>query len=81
MTTASDELIASLGELRRRLPSMRLGQLICNMATVAKGPIPGATWDVEDDELLDAIRTQLEQLKAGRSSESPMIDPVDRVLS
>lgn len=76
MTSPSDELVASLGELRRRLPSMRLGQLICNLATVAKGPVPGATWDVEDDELLDAIRTQIEQLSAGRSSEPPMIDRV-----
>jgi hypothetical protein len=32
-----DELVESLAELRRVLPSMRLGQLISNMATVARG--------------------------------------------
>ena len=57
-----DELMESLAELRRTLPSMRLGQLIANMATVARGAIPGAIWEMEDDELLAAIRWQLQQL-------------------
>jgi hypothetical protein len=59
-----DELIDSLAELRRALPSMRLGQLIANMATVARGAVPGAVWDAEDDELLQAIRWQLQQLSS-----------------
>jgi len=41
---------------------MRLGQLIANMATVARGATPGAIWEAEDDELLAAIRWQLRQL-------------------
>lgn len=57
-----DELIESLAELRRALPSLRLGQLIANMATVARGAVPGAIWEAEDDELLGAIRWQLQQL-------------------
>ena len=57
-----DELIESLAELRRALPSMRLGQLIANMATVARGAVPGAIWEMEDDELLTALRWQLQQL-------------------
>jgi hypothetical protein len=65
-----DELIESLAELRRALPSMRLGQLIANMATVARGADPGAIWEMQDDELLRAIRWQLEQL----SSRSPAGD-------
>lgn len=60
--TAHDELLESLAELRQALPSMRLGQLIVNMATVARGTDPGAVWDAEDDELLAAIRWQLKQL-------------------
>ena len=60
--TTHDELIESLAELRSALPSMRLGQLISNMATVARGAVPGAIWEVEDDELSAAIRWQLEQL-------------------
>ncbi|MFN4259297.1 MAG: hypothetical protein ACK4RK_08350 [Gemmataceae bacterium] len=61
-TMAHDELIESLAELRRALPSMRLGQLIANMAPVARGAVPGAIGEAEDDELLAAIRWQLEQL-------------------
>jgi len=63
-TTAHDELIESLAELRRSLPSMRLGQLIANMATVARGASADAIWEVEDAELLAAVRWQLDQLSA-----------------
>ena len=63
----NDELLDAILELRRALPSMRLGQLIANMATVARGPIPGAVWDAEDDELLAAVRWQLEQLSVTSS--------------
>ena len=66
--TTHDELIESLAELRRALPSMRLGQLVANMATVARGAVPGAIWEAEDEELLDAIRWQLQQL-ASRAPE------------
>ena len=47
-TAVHDELLESLTELRRLLPSMRLGQLISNMATVARGAVPGAVWEMED---------------------------------
>jgi hypothetical protein len=59
-----DEVMESLAELRRALPSMRLGQLIANMATVARGAVPGAIWEMEDDELLAAIRWQLQQMSS-----------------
>jgi hypothetical protein len=59
----------SLAELRRALPSMRLGQLIANMATVARGAVPGAIWEAEDEELLQAIRWQLQQLTARADSQ------------
>jgi hypothetical protein len=57
-----DEVMESLAELRRALPSMRLGQLIANLATVARGAVPGAVWEMEDDELVAAIRWQLQHL-------------------
>ena len=60
--TIHDELIESLAELRPALPSMRLGQLIANLATVARGAVAGAVWEAEDEELLGAIRWQLQQL-------------------
>jgi hypothetical protein len=53
------ELLAGLRELGERLPEMRLGQLIANLAVVARGTEPGAVWDVEDDELLRAVQWQL----------------------
>jgi hypothetical protein len=67
--TVHDELIESLAELRRALPSMRLGQLIANMATVARGAVAGAIWEMEDDELLGAIRWQLQQLASHAAAE------------
>jgi hypothetical protein len=66
-----DELMESLAELRRALPSMRLGQLIANMATVARGPVPGAIWEMEDDELLTAIHWQLQQLSSAPTANGP----------
>ena len=68
----TDELLDSLAELRLALPSMRFGQLIATMATVSRGAVPGAVWDMEDDELLAAIRWQLEQLAARESREPAM---------
>jgi hypothetical protein len=74
-----DELIASLAELRRALPSMRLGQLVANMATVARGAVPGAIWEAEDEELLSAIRWQLQQLSSrARSEDAEPPAPADR---
>jgi hypothetical protein len=67
--TTHDELIESLVELRRALPSMRLGQLIANMATVARGAVAGAIWEAEDHELLSAIRWQLQELASRPATE------------
>lgn len=68
-----DELIESLAELRRGLPSMRLGQLVANMATVARGAVPGAIWEAEDDELLGAIRWQLQQLASRNAAKDAKV--------
>ncbi|HYH63858.1 MAG TPA: hypothetical protein VD866_04100 [Urbifossiella sp.] len=62
--TPHDELIEAMTELRQALPALRFGQLLANLATVARGPDAGAVWDVEDDELLAAARWQLAQLTA-----------------
>jgi hypothetical protein len=48
-----------LAELSELCPEMRMGQLIANLAALAKGPAAEAVWDVEDDELLAAARKQL----------------------
>ena len=77
-TTAGDELIESLSELRRALPMMRLGQLIANMATVARGATPGAIWEAEDEELLAAIRWQLQQLDSPSATTPEQVASPDR---
>jgi len=63
-TAVHDELEVSLTELHMALPSMRFGQLIANMATVSRGAAPGAIWEMEDGELLAAIRWQLRELSS-----------------
>jgi hypothetical protein len=61
-----DELLSRLAELRRALPEMRFGQLIANMALVARGTESSAVWDMEDEELLAAVNWQLAELLARR---------------
>ena len=63
------ELLKVLNELSEYCPDVRLGQLICNLATLAKGPEVEAIWDVEDAELLTAARQQLETFRT-RNSET-----------
>ena len=48
---------------------MRFGQLIANMALVARGTDPGAIWEMEDQELLAAVNWQIEELQSRRGSE------------
>ena len=54
------ELLEVLSDLSEQFPEVRLGQLISNLATLAKGPQVEAIWDVEDKELLEAAKRQLE---------------------
>jgi hypothetical protein len=61
------ELLRALDELHDALPDMRFGQLVSNLATLARGPEPESVWDVEDEELLAAAREQLRSLRARAS--------------
>lgn len=58
------ELLHVLSELGEQCPEVRLGQLIANLGTLAKGPTVEAIWDVEDEELLKAAKQQLEVFRA-----------------
>lgn len=51
------DLLAVIGELGRRYPDWRLGQLIANIA----GWTDREIWDVEDEQLLEAARSHLQQ--------------------
>ena len=65
---AREELFGVLNELWDTLPDMRSGQLIINVAYLAKQPSAEAAWDVEDDELLAAARQLLKQRLASVES-------------
>lgn len=54
-----EKLLGVLAELSVACPEMRFGQLIANLATLAKGPTAEGLWDVEDEELLGAAKEQL----------------------
>ena len=58
------ELLQVIGELSEECPEVRLGQLIANLATLAKGPTVEGIWDAEDEELLEAARRQLKVFRA-----------------
>jgi hypothetical protein len=53
------DLLAAVTALCQRYPDWRLGQLVANVAGWADQEI----WDVEDDQLLEAARLHLGQLK------------------
>jgi len=65
-----DELLAVLSELSTACPEMRFGQLIANLATLARGPSAEGLWDVEDAELLAAAKKQLAYFVEHHSAES-----------
>jgi hypothetical protein len=54
------ELFQVIGELRQRYPQWRFGQLIANLAGWADQDV----WDVEDEQLLAAVRKHLQNLSA-----------------
>jgi hypothetical protein len=53
-----DELLGALKDLSNVCPEMRFGQLIINLATLANRASAEGLWDMEDDELLAAVRRQ-----------------------
>jgi hypothetical protein len=58
-----EEILHILAELSECCPEVRFGQLIANLSYLAKGPTAEAIWDVEDQELLEAARKHLKDLR------------------
>lgn len=69
MSNTRLELLEALSELSEQFPEVRLGQLVSNLATFAKGPQIEAIWDAEDRELLEVAK---QQLAVFRSRDSAM---------
>jgi len=57
------ELLNNIERLSELAPDLRLGQLVANLAFHAAGPWDRTLWDVEDDQLLDAVRQQIADLQ------------------
>ena len=53
------EVFEALRAMRAQYPDWRMGQLVCNLATWARGAQPSAVWDVEDRELINTAREHL----------------------
>jgi hypothetical protein len=59
-TELKREILRALSELVEYTPDVRFGQLIANLSVIARGPTPEGVWDMEDDELHDAIKSHVE---------------------
>lgn len=53
------EILSRLVHISELAPELRFGQLIANLSFIAAGPWDKSLWDLEDDQLIKAIR-QLE---------------------
>jgi hypothetical protein len=50
-----------VNELSERDSELRFGQMIANLATLARGPEVESIWDAEDEELAAAARRLLKR--------------------
>ena len=64
------EILNRLERLSELAPDLRFGQLIANLAFMAAGPWDQTLWNLEDEQLLAAIR-QLELDLSHRSADAP----------
>jgi hypothetical protein len=64
MTTIRGELLRALAVLSDENPELRLGQLVTNLATLARGAQVEAIWDCEDEEFLAAANRLVERFRA-----------------
>ena len=62
-TELKRDILHVLSELVEHCPDVRFGQLIVNLSIIAKGPSPEAVWYMEDDELLAATQSHLEDYR------------------
>lgn len=56
-----DDLLQALSELHALFPDWRHGQMISNLVTASGATDPGAIWEIEDQELLEAARRLIER--------------------
>jgi hypothetical protein len=62
ISTSRQEILRLLVRLSELTPDVRFGQLIANLSYQAVGPTAEAVWDMEDEQLLEAIRQHITDL-------------------
>jgi hypothetical protein len=62
MSPVRQDILQQLERLSELAPDVRFGQLIANLAFLAAGPWDETLWDLEDDQLLAAIRQHIADL-------------------
>jgi len=67
ITAQRQEILKLLERLSELAPEVRFGQLIANVSYLAIGPTIEAIWDMQDEELLSAIRQHIADL-SGRTA-------------
>jgi hypothetical protein len=62
ITAQRQEILQLLVRLSELTPDVWFGQLIANLSYLAIGPTNEAIWDMEDEQLLTAIRKHIADL-------------------
>src|SRR5205823_2320891 len=62
------DILRQLERISELAPDVRFGQLIANLAFLAAGPWDQTLWDLEDEQLLAAIRQHLADLSGRQES-------------
>jgi hypothetical protein len=62
ITAQRQEILQLLVRLSELTPDVRFGQLIANLSYLTIGPTNEAIWDMEDEQLLAAIRKHIADL-------------------
>ena len=70
ISTERQEILRELARLSELTPDVRFGQLIANLAFIAAGPWNETLWDLEDEQLLEAIRKHVVDLSARSPQDS-----------
>jgi len=58
------EILQKLERISELAPDLRFGQLVANLAFLAAGPWNETLWDLEDEQLLAAVRQHLTDLSS-----------------
>ena len=62
ITNERRDILRLLEQLSELAPDLRFGQLIANLSYRAVAPTNEAIWDMEDEQLLTAMRAQINDL-------------------